>query len=576
MPKNNIKIAKEVSLPLDAVTQTIAVIGRKGSGKTYLATLLAEQMLDARAQVVILDPVGNWWGLRVGADGKTKGKDIFIIGGEHGDVPIVPDAGARIAQLLVDKGVSAILDISEFRIGERKRFTADFGEELLHLKKSNRSPVHIFIEEAQIIIPQRVGPEEARMVGAFEQIVRLGRNYGIGCTLITQRPQSVNKEVLSQVECLCVLQVTGPHERKALEAWVQEAGADRTLIGELPGLPQGEGYIWSPAWLRIYKRVKFLTKTTFDASATPEVGRETREAKLSSMDIKKLRDDMADVVEKAEQDDPRVLHRKIAELERHQCPKVTSQEDIDRAVKQALYVKDGEIDSERAEWQKQINNFFKILQEIGFIVSKELGSRPMPDIKRKIKIPTGIVPPFNTAAKKRIRKLPEDDFWDEDEEKHDEKPLKGGGLRMLQVLVSRYPMQFTKAQLATLSKMSARGGSYSTYFSALRTRGFIIENENLITASDVGLDYIGETHMPAQTTEETLNMWRNNLKGGARRMFDTLVEYKEDSITKEELGRMAEVSHTGGSFSTYLSMLKSNGLVEVNNGSVKISENLFL
>jgi hypothetical protein len=105
------------------------------------------------------------------------------------------------------------------------------------------------------------------MLGAFESIVRLGRNYGIGASLITQRPQSVNKEVLSQVECLCVLQVNGTHERKALEEWVQEAGADRKLVGELPGLERGEGYVWSPSWLRIFQRVHFAKKTTTSTRA---------------------------------------------------------------------------------------------------------------------------------------------------------------------------------------------------------------------------------------------------------------------------------------------------------------------
>lgn len=307
-------IAREVALPIDAVTQTLAAIGRKGAGKTYLATLIAEQMLDAHAQVVVIDPVGNWWGLRVGADGRSKGKEIFVIGGDHGDVPLVPEAGAKIARLLVEKNISAVIDVSGFRIGEHKRFAADFAEEFFHLKKSHKTPVHVFIEEAQKLIPQRVGPEEARMVGAFEQIVRLGRNYGIGATLITQRPQSVNKEVLSQVECLCVLQITGPHERKALEEWVYEAGADRKLVGELPGLAQGEGYVWSPSWLRTYQRVHFETKTTFDASATPEVGKATKAASISAVDVAQLRTDMADVVAQAEQDDPKALKRRITEF----------------------------------------------------------------------------------------------------------------------------------------------------------------------------------------------------------------------------------------------------------------------
>jgi len=39
------RIAAGLSLPLDCVTQTFGAIGRKGAGKTYLATMMAEQML---------------------------------------------------------------------------------------------------------------------------------------------------------------------------------------------------------------------------------------------------------------------------------------------------------------------------------------------------------------------------------------------------------------------------------------------------------------------------------------------------------------------------------------------------
>lgn len=311
-----LQISSTLTFPLDVVTQTLACIGRRGAGKTYLAQMIAEQMLDAEAQIVAIDAVGNWFGLRVGADGKSKGKDIFIAGGEHGDVPILPESGARFARLVVEKHIPMILDVSGFRQGERKRFAADFGEEFFHLKKTQKSAVHLFIEEAQLFVPQRVGPEEARMLGAFENIIRLGRNYGVGSTMISQRPQSVNKEVLSQVECLCVLQVNGTHERKALEEWVQEAGADRKLVGELPGLGRGEGYVWSPSWLKIFQRVKFGHKTTFDASATPEVGKTARAATLTSMDVATLQADLQEIIAKSDADNPAILRRRIAELER--------------------------------------------------------------------------------------------------------------------------------------------------------------------------------------------------------------------------------------------------------------------
>src|SRR5262245_13694185 len=115
----SLHISDQLSLPLDAVTQTIAFIARKGGGKTYGATKLAELMLEAHAQVIALDPVGNWFGLRLNADGAAGGFPIYVFGGERGDVPLVPEAGRRIAALLVDKPISAVLDVSAFRKGER-------------------------------------------------------------------------------------------------------------------------------------------------------------------------------------------------------------------------------------------------------------------------------------------------------------------------------------------------------------------------------------------------------------------------------------------------------------------------
>ena len=73
MNAGGVRLAPGRDLPLDAVTQTFGVIGRKGSGKTYTAGVLAEGLLGAGAQVVVLDPVGNWWALRLAADGRSPG-----------------------------------------------------------------------------------------------------------------------------------------------------------------------------------------------------------------------------------------------------------------------------------------------------------------------------------------------------------------------------------------------------------------------------------------------------------------------------------------------------------------------
>jgi polynucleotide 5'-kinase involved in rRNA processing len=52
-----LQIAKDLALPIGAVTQTIAILGVRGSGKTNTGVVFAEELLDAKQQVVIIDPV---------------------------------------------------------------------------------------------------------------------------------------------------------------------------------------------------------------------------------------------------------------------------------------------------------------------------------------------------------------------------------------------------------------------------------------------------------------------------------------------------------------------------------------
>lgn len=107
-----LSIAPGLALPLDFITETAAIIAQRRAGKTYTASVLAEEMIAAALPFVVLDPTGAWWGLRASADGKGEGLPVVIIGGAHGDVPLEPNAGKIIADLVVDHPGWYIIDLS--------------------------------------------------------------------------------------------------------------------------------------------------------------------------------------------------------------------------------------------------------------------------------------------------------------------------------------------------------------------------------------------------------------------------------------------------------------------------------
>jgi uncharacterized protein len=155
--QTELMIAANLSLPASAVTEVLAWLGRRGFGKTYGATKMAEEMIAAKAQVIALDPVGVWWGLRLASDGKSKGFDIPIFGGLNADIPITPSSGGVVADDVVEHGVSAVIDTSQFETDAAKNlFVQTFAERFFFRKKAAPSAIHLFVEEAQEFCPQNL------------------------------------------------------------------------------------------------------------------------------------------------------------------------------------------------------------------------------------------------------------------------------------------------------------------------------------------------------------------------------------------------------------------------------------
>lgn len=319
--KNTLKLLRDISLPLKTITQRLAFLGVSGTGKTYAAMKLAELMFEAGAQLFVVDPVGVWWGLRLDRDGRSKGLNIYIFGGERADVPITPQSGAAVAELLVRTGISAIIDISDFTLGGQYEFVIGFAEALYDAQRAKKNPIHGFWEEAHTFVPEKAPPEpKVQMMGhRVERVVRVGRNRGIGTSLISQFPQSVNKRCLNNCETAFVFACGAKHERKAVTDWFDSnmnSGLDLNAI--LPTLDTGQCIVASPRFLKLVEVSRVVQRETYDSSATPEFGGRTRRAvvKLLAVDVEQLRGSMAEELKEAEANQPEKLKARIAELEK--------------------------------------------------------------------------------------------------------------------------------------------------------------------------------------------------------------------------------------------------------------------
>lgn len=192
-PAQPLRLGPDLALPVEAVTETFAILGKRGRGKTNTAVVLVEELIGAGLQVVVVDTVGAWWGLRSSADGTGAGVPVVILGGQHGDVPLPEESGAAVARAVVEQRLSAVIDTSALSKAAARRFCTAFVTELYHRKGADRAPLHVVVDEADELAPQQHRGETAQLLGAMEDLVRRGRIRGIGCTLVTQRPASLKR-----------------------------------------------------------------------------------------------------------------------------------------------------------------------------------------------------------------------------------------------------------------------------------------------------------------------------------------------------------------------------------------------
>jgi uncharacterized protein len=171
------------------------------------------------------------------------------------------DAGLADPIALIKNGKINIINLVELTERQANIIVSFYLQEMLEDRKNSRNggkkesrfsaPVLAVIEEAHVFIPKG---EETETKYYASKVAREGRKFGLGLVIVSQRPRSIDANILSQMGSLAVMRMI-QQDDQAQVASASEA-LSRDLIEQLTSLNPGEAILagqWVnlPAFVRI-------------------------------------------------------------------------------------------------------------------------------------------------------------------------------------------------------------------------------------------------------------------------------------------------------------------------------------
>ncbi len=134
--------------------------------------------------------------------------------------------------------------------------------------RDKRHPVALLCDEAHLYIPERheSGVSEQGL-RSFERIAKEGRKYGVGLTVISQRPSEVNRTVLSQCSNFVALRLTNAEDQAVIRRMMPDTLGGFAEL--LPILDVGEALVVGdaamlPSRIRVDEPIRHPTSATVD------------------------------------------------------------------------------------------------------------------------------------------------------------------------------------------------------------------------------------------------------------------------------------------------------------------------
>lgn len=536
-------------IPKAALAQHVIVLGKTGVGKSSAMRLLVEGLLDDAKPLTIIDPKGDWWGIKSAADGKRPGYPVVIFGGEHADVPINAHAGAAVAELVATGNRPSLIDLGGWMVGERTRFFIEFASSLF---KQTRGARYLVIDEVHNFAPQGkiMDVDAGKMLHWANRLASEGRGKGLTLLAASQRPQKVHKDFLTCAETLIAMKVIHKLDRDAIKDWIDgcaDPAIGKEVLTTLAGMKRGEAWAWSPEIEFGPERVKFPMFSTYD-SFKPQAADAGKLKGWAEVDLEEVRKKLAASIEQAQANDPATLKRRIAELERQvrtaaPAPAGATKEELQAAEQR------GFANGHRRGWDECGAAHTAASASVVY----DAPAGPMPKAAYTVHPQRTRAPATNQALRQVAKAAAA----------HVNGNLTAPRQKILDQLawlesLGLYPAP--KETLAAVCGVSPTSGGYFNNLGALRSAGLIEYPQGGVVAFTT--EGRATANAPRTDGRPIHEHWLDIVTGPQRLILEALLELHPDAISKDALAKQIGVPPTSGGFFNNLGRLRTLGAID--------------
>lgn len=582
-----------LNVPLDALLRSrLLVQANSGGGKSRVLRALLEQT-HGRVLQLVLDPEGEFSTLRE--------RFNFVLAGKDGDVPAHPKIARVLCRRLVETNASAVIDLYDLSMTERREFVKLFLTELMALPRALWKPALIVLDEGHLFAPER-GSGEAQSLEAVIALCTQGRKRGFCSVIATQRISKLHKDVAAEL----LNKMIG---RTGLDVDMKRAGDELGMDKEhrqaLRELSPGEFFAFGPAMGGHVQRVRSgaVLTTHPDSNSLGVI------APPANASVQALVAQIGDLPKLAvqEQDERAALEQQVRDLQKRVRELVSLRMNqpavVDDAKLRAEYergVKVGHVhgsEATRRHAQRVVDairqRVVRYVQDFGEALEGELSrlddlallAKPEPD--EPVTVGTHANRLYAEAAAKATpdaMPLPKPKPAAPVSRRVSETTTTTGTAkisstmrRMLAVLVTLDALGVEwpeKRTMAGWSGVSHTTGTFSNQLRGLRDAGCIEVDGQSLRITEVGRMFADPA--PSITTLAQLHeVWASKFSATVARMFVALLELSGPRCTpvrKADLAAAVGVSHTTGTFSNQLRELRTPGVIEdVNREAIRLT-----